>query len=396
MKGVKFLGILAFASILSFNAFAQEDNNRDADGSVARGPYVTNGVFDNTFIGLGAGVNSVLEKDYGLGKIGLATDVNFGKWFTPAVGARIGWHGIQNTSKSGEFDKAAFNYIHGDLLWNLSNSIDGYKETRFWNFIPYASAGLTLIKHHGLKQFDQEFAAGVGLLNSLRLGERVNLNLDLGIIAGRAEAYDMNGFLKRYVGFPTATLGLQFNLGRTGFDRLASVMPVIVPLPFTEADYNALKAKVAALEKENADLKNKIADLEKQLAPFKNLVDGQTYLFENGRFTAVDAKVASPATVYFDLGSAKLSEREKAHLEYFANNVVDANTALVLTGSADKQTGTSSINQKLSEQRAAAVKAFLTERGIAESRIISCVANGDRVQPFAENDLNRVVISTVE
>ena len=396
MKGVKFLGILAFASILSFNAFAQEDNNRDADGSVARGPYVTNGAFDNTFIGLGAGVNSVIEKGYGLGKIGLATDVNFGKWFTPAVGARIGWHGIQNTSKSGEFDKAAFNYIHGDLLWNLSNSIDGYKETRFWNFIPYASAGLTLIKHHGLKQFDQEFAAGVGLLNSLRLGERVNLNLDLGIIAGRAEAYDMNGFLKRYVGFPTATLGLQFNLGRTGFDRLASVMPVIVPLPFTEADYNALKAKVAALEKENADLKNKIADLEKQLAPFKNLVDGQTYLFENGRFTAVDAKVASPATVYFDLGSAKLSEREKAHLEYFANNVVDANTALVLTGSADKQTGTSSINQKLSEQRCETVKNLLVNKFGAAAGNIETIANGDRNNVFDTPAKNRCVVIEVK
>ena len=396
MKGVKFLGILAFASILSFNAFAQEDNNRDADGSVARGPYVTNGAFDNTFIGLGAGVNSVIEKGYGLGKIGLATDVNFGKWFTPAVGARIGWHGIQNTSKSGEFDKAAFNYIHGDLLWNLSNSIDGYKETRFWNFIPYASAGLTLIKHHGLKQFDQEFAAGVGLLNSLRLGERVNLNLDLGIIAGRAEAYDMNGFLKRYVGFPTATLGPQFNLGRTGFDRLASVMPVIVPLPFTEADYNALKAKVAALEKENADLKNKIADLEKQLAPFKNLVDGQTYLFENGRFTAVDAKVASPATVYFDLGSAKLSEREKAHLEYFANNVVDANTALVLTGSADKQTGTSSINQKLSEQRCETVKNLLVNKFGAAAGNIETIANGDRNNVFDTPAKNRCVVIEVK
>ena len=396
MKGVKFLGILAFASILSFNAFAQEDNNRDADGSVARGPYVTNGAFDNTFIGLGAGVNSVIEKGYGLGKIGLATDVNFGKWFTPAVGARIGWHGIQNTSKSGEFDKAAFNYIHGDLLWNLSNSIDGYKETRFWNFIPYASAGLTLIKHHGLKQFDQEFAAGVGLLNSLRLGERVNLNLDLGIIAGRAEAYDMNGFLKRYVGFPTATLGLQFNLGRTGFDRLASVMPVIVPLPFTEADYNALKAKVAALEKENADLKNKIADLEKQLAPFKNLVDGQTYLFENGRFTAVDAKVASPATVYFDLGSAKLSEREKAHLEYFANNVVDANTALLLTGSADKQTGTSSINQKLSEQRCETVKNLLVNKFGAAAGNIETIANGDRNNVFDTPAKNRCVVIEVK
>ena len=396
MKGVKFLGILAVASILSFNAFAQEDNNRDADGSVARGPYVTNGAFDNTFIGIGAGVNSVLEKGYGLGKIGLATDVNFGKWFTPAVGARIGWHGIQNTSKSGELDKAPFHYIHGDLLWNVSNSIDGYKETRFWNFIPYVTGGLSLIKHHGLKQFDQEFAGGVGLLNSLRLGERVNLNLDLGIIAARAEAYEMNGFIKRYAGFPTATLGLQFNLGRTGFDRLASVMPVIVPLPFTEADYNALKNKVAALEKENADLKNKIADLEKQLAPFKNLVDGQTYLFENGRFTAVDAKVASPATVYFDLGSAKLSEREKAHLEYFANNVVDANTALVLTGSADKQTGTSSINQKLSEQRCETVKNLLVNKFGAAAGNIETVANGDRNNVFDTPAKNRCVVIEVK
>ena len=340
-------------------------------------------------------MNSVIEKSFGLGKMGLATDVYVGKWFTPAVGIRAGWHGLFDTAKSGQLDKAPFHYIHGDLLWNLSNSIDGYKESRFWNFIPYASAGMTLIKHHGLKVFDQEFAAGVGLLNSLRLGERVNLNLDLGIIAGRAEAYDMKGFASRYVGFPTATLGLQFNLGRTGFDRLSSVMPVIVPVPFTEAQYNALKDKVAALEKENAQLKNKIADLENQLAPFKNLVDGQTYLFQNGRFTAVDAKVASPATVYFDLGSAKLTEREKAHLEYFANNVVDGNTALLLTGSADKQTGTHSGNQKLSEKRVETVKNFLTKLG-ANASNIETVANGDTKNVFDTPAKNRCVVIEVK
>ena len=396
MKAIKFIGILAAASFLfSFNAFAQEDNNREADGSVVRGPYVTNSAFDNTFIGLGAGVNSVIEKSFGLGKMGLATDVYFGKWFTPSIGARAGWHGLFDTSKSGQLDKAPFHYIHGDLLWNISNSIDGYKETRFWNFIPYASAGMTLVKHHGLKMFDQEFAAGIGLLNSLRLGERVNLNLDLGIIAGRAEAYSMKGIRDRYVGFPTATLGLQFNLGRTGFDRLSSVMPVIVPMPFTEAQYNDLKNKVAALERENAQLKNKIADLENQLAPFKNLVDGQTYLFQNGRFTAVDAKVASPATVYFDLGSAKLTEREKAHLEYFANNVVDGNTALLLTGSADKQTGTHSGNQKLSEKRVETVKNFLTKLG-ANASNIETVANGDTKNVFDTPAKNRCVVIEVK
>ncbi len=397
MKSIKLFGILAAASILfSFNAFAQEDGNRDADGNVVRGPYVTNGFFDNTFIGVGAGANSVLEKTYGLGKFGLATDLYIGKWFTPTVGVRAGWHGLKNTSKSGEFNKAAFNYIHGDLLWNLTNAIGGYKESRVWNFIPYVDAGLLLVKHHGLKVNDQELGAGVGILNSFRLSDRVGLNLDLGLIAGRAEAFSMKGFIARYVGFPTATLGLQFNLGRTGFDRLSSVMPVIVPLPFTEAQYKALQDKVADLERENARLKNKIADLENQLAPFKNLVDGQTYLFQNGRFTAVEAKVVSPATVYFDLGSAKLSEREKAHLEYFANNVVDGNTALVLTGSADKQTGTARGNQKLSEQRVETVKNLLVNKFGANASNIETVANGDTKNVFDTPAKNRCVVIEVK
>ena len=395
MKVLKIFGILAAASFLSFSAFAQEDNNVGPGGEIVRGPYVTNGAFDNTFIGLGAGVNSVIEKSYGMGKMGLATDVYLGKWFSPTVGLRAGWHGLFNTSKSTELNKAPFHYVHGDLLWNVSNTINGYKETRFWSFIPYVSGGLTFIKHHGLKQFDQEFAAGVGLLNSLRLSERVNLNIDLGIIAARAEAYQMKGFSGRYVGFPSATLGLQFNLGRTGFDRLSSVMPVIVPVPFTTDQYNALKDKVATLERENAQLKNKIADLENQLAPFKNLVDGQTYLFKNGRFTAVEAKVASPATVYFDLGSAKVSDREKAHLEFFANNVVDNATKLLLTGSADKQTGTAKGNQKLSEQRVDAVKALLEKLG-ANGSNIETVANGDTKNVFDTPAKNRCVVIEVK
>jgi len=396
MKAIKFIGILAAASFLfSFSAFAQEDANRDADGKVVRGPYVTNGAFDNMFINLGAGVNSVLERSYGLGKMGLATDVTIGKWLSPTVGLRAGWHGINVTSKSGELNKAPYHYLHGDVLWNISNAIDGYKETRFWSFIPYVSGGLTLIKHHDLKVYDQEFGAGAGLLNSLRLGERVNLNIDLGVVLSRAQAYNMKGFIGRYIGLPSATLGLQFNLGRTGFDRLSSVMPVIVPLPFTEGQYNALKDKVVALERENAQLKNKIADLESQLAPFKNLVDGQTYLFQNGRFTAVEAKVASPATVYFDLGSAKVSDREKAHLEFFANSVVDNATKLLLTGSADKQTGTAKGNQKLSEQRVDAVKALLEKLG-ANSGNIETVANGDTKNIFDTPAKNRCVTIEVK
>ena len=101
MKAIKIIGILAAASFLfSFNAFAQEDNNVGQNGEIVRGPYVTNGAFDNTFINLGAGINSVAEKGYGLGKMGLATEIDFGKWFSPAIGVRAGWHGLFEDRKS--------------------------------------------------------------------------------------------------------------------------------------------------------------------------------------------------------------------------------------------------------------------------------------------------------
>ena len=399
MKIFKFIGILAAASFLfSFNAIAQEDNNIGKDGEVVRGPYVTNAAFDNFFIGLGAGVNSVIEKGYGMGKMGLATDINLGKWFTPTIGIRAGWHGLFDTAKSGKIEKAPFNYFHGDFLWNASNSLAGYKETRFWSFVPYATTGLLVVGKNGSKlnmQGNKEFAAGTGLLNQLRLGKRVNLNIDLSMLVARAKAYNMEPFAKLFTFFPSATLGLSFNLGRTNFDRLSSVMPVIVPNKYTDAQYEALQKKYAELEKENAALKNKIADLEKQLAPFKNLVDGQTYLFKNGRFTAVEAKVASPATVYFDLGSAKISEREKAHVEFFANNVVDNATKLLLTGSADKQTGTAKGNQKLSEQRVDAVKALLGKLGVNTDNI-DTVAKGDTDNKFDTPAKNRCVVIEVK
>ena len=65
-----------------------------------------------------------------------------------------------------------------------------------------------------------------------------------------------------------------------------------------------------------------------------------------------------------------------------------------LTGFADKLTGTPTINQRLSQERASAVAQFLIDRGISRSRI-SKYAKGDRVQPFQVNEDNRVTICIV-
>ena len=414
MKGIKMiLGALAAASLLfSVNASAQENNNRDENGKVVRGAYETNKAFDNTFIGIGAGINSVIGTigDFSTwGKIGLGVDLNFGKWWTPAVGMRFGYHGLWNSPKIA-FDamgganqqaagnanngdqKLGFHYIHGDILWNISNSIGGYKETRFWDFVPYFQMGLLDVSQ-SINPFDGqnlEYAAGPGIINELRLGNRVNAIIDLSVLLGKRSAYTADGAGMLML-FPSASLGLQFNLGKTNFDRHSSITPVVIPVPFTTDQYNALADKVAALEDENNKLRDKIASLEDELAPFKNLVDGLTYLYENGTFTAVDVKPGAPLTVYFDCGSTKISARERAHLDFFIENVVKDNEDIQLevTGYADKQTGSGRRNQYLSEQRAKVVKDILVNAGAKEENV-SAEGLGDKVQLFDGMEKNRV------
>ena len=67
-----------------------------------------------------------------------------------------------------------------------------------------------------------------------------------------------------------------------------------------------------------------------------------------------------------------------------------------VTGYADKGTGNASINARLGKNRAKTVVDTLVQQyGIDASRITSD-SKGDTVQPFAENDKNRVSICIAE
>ena len=393
MKGIKqILGVLAAASLFCLGANAQ----------VVRGPYETNKLFDNTWLGSGAGVTTVVLPG-AWGNIGLAADVNFGKWFTPAIGARIGWIGLWNNNAA-IFDvqgidpdsRFGFNYIHGDLIWNISNSLCGYNPDRYWNVAPYLTAGVLDISRgaNPFKGANLEYAAGAGILNILKMTEKIDVNIDLSVLVGKASAYRTQN--TRFIFFPSATLGLAFKFGKTTFDRHADIAPVIVPVPFTEEQYNSLAERAAALEKENAELRDKAAAMQSELDGYRNnLVDGQTYLYENGTFTAVDVKPGSPLTLYFDCGATKLSKREQAHLEYFTSNVVNENIQLAVNAYADKQTGSAKRNQYLSEQRAKYVVDLLVKAGAKEENIESA-AHGATVQPFDSAANNRVVTIEVK
>lgn len=372
------LAVMAGVLVVSPAADAQENGNRDENGKVVRGAYETNKFGDNWFIGAGAGVNSWIGQGASP-KAGVAVDAFVGKWITPTVGVRAGWRGLKDgaSAKDGYTiadEKFNYNSAHLDLLWNLSNLFSGYKETRTWNISVYPSfAYMDAAKNN-------EFGAGVGMLNNFRLGNRIGLYLDLSALATKSDFAGISPRPEKRMGvLPSATFGLTVNLGKTGFKRHSSVVPAIVPVPFTEAQYNDLKDKVNALEKENKDLKAQIEEL-------KNVKPDTVTVSKAG-------DLVSPATLYYEIGSTKLSEREEAHLEFYVKNILEQapDKVFVLTGSADKGTGTAARNQYLSEQRVNNVKKVLVEKyGIAEDHLI-VKAEGSTNNRFGSAVLNRVV-----
>ncbi len=367
----KVLSILAIAMMALTSAFAQENNNRDEEGNIVRGPYLTNSFGDNWFISVGGGANFTMARETKFSFGGPAISVNIGKWFTPTVGARFGYLGIDNSfdlkngyttligNNSGEYK--FFHYVHGDLLWNLSNTLSGYKETRFWDVIPYVSAGWVGLKdpsykaRAGYDEVNDEWGCGAGFLNKFRLGNRVGLFLDLSVLSIRHEVLEISPSKpveenNIFGWMPTALVGLTFNLGRTNWDRVQECAPTS---SFTDADYKALQNALKDL-----DLKNK--KLLDDLEAAKNIKPETIVITTEGKKQIV---------LFFDINKSKLNANELAHLKAFASTL-KPDAKLTVIGSADSGTGNEKINTRLSTDRANVVADILVkEYGLSRDNI---------------------------
>lgn len=396
MKTNSFLRAVAVAVMIcaaGLGLFAQENNNRDENGKVIRGPYETNRLFDNVWIGVAGGINLFENSFTDAGGINPALDINIGKWVTPSVGVRIGYQGLTASSwtsvqypyfktmgDDGRY-KNAFNtaYIHGDVLWNISNAFSGYKETRTWNFVPFLTAGLARSFKNGFS--NNEFAAGVGLLNNIRVSNRVDLTLEVRQLIVK-QGYDSSPD-GGVAGMTSATFGVSFKLGRTGFKR-------------SHTDEYAgriatLQTLNDALENEKADVENDKAELAAENAALREAVE--TLRAKPAKVEKVMLDV-TPGAVFFEIGQTELSPQELFHLDFYLKNVIaqDADKVFTLTGYADRQTGSKKRNQELSKLRVEYVYNLLqTKYGVSADRLVIKAA-GSEVDRWGDPLLNRCVV----
>jgi outer membrane protein OmpA-like peptidoglycan-associated protein len=368
---------------------AQENGNRDDNGKVVRGPYETNRFGDNWFIGAGGGINILWNEglDADNLKIAPSIDANFGKWFTPAIGMRVGYQGINtqvwsntatllgptiDTDKQMYLEKIGYMYVHGDFLWNISDALGGYKQTRFWDFVPYLHAGY--FRSYGLDGIDfadNEIAAGAGLLHNLRLAERLDLIVDM-------RATVVNGRVRGATGvavLPTVTMGLAVDLGWPAFVRTSTILGE-VETAFVD-QIAALEAAALALEMANVSLQEENAALTASNGKLGKEVKALKAKAEKSAFSVTEFfDEMGPAVVYFNIGKTVLDDKEMQHMDFIAKNIiekVDQQTKIHITvaGTADGTTGTLKRNQYLSKARGEYVMNLLTQKyGIAKDRIV--------------------------
>lgn len=400
IMGAAALAAVALAATPAVNA--QENGNRDEYGRIVRGPYETNRFGDNWFIGSGGGINLFLKDGYKASS-GPSIDASLGKWFTPALGMRVGYSGLTSrywadkpsvlgttldTDENRYQQKFGYMYIHGDFLWNMSDAIGGYKQTRFWDVVPYLHAGY--FRTYGLDGADfanNEIAAGTGMLHNLRLSERMDLVIDMKavIVNGRATGTDGVAIM------PSVTMGMAVDLGYPGFVRSSSVIGLVEAaavdqMAALEAAAVALELANATLEQENIQLENDNDRLKAQITSLKNKPSG----VDPATFYAA----MSPVTVYFNIGKATLTVEQLQQLDYIARNILqkaDSQSKVYITvmGSADSNTGTPKCNKNLSEARGKYVADLLASKyGITKDRM---VIKSEVVRAKADPELERAV-----
>ena len=96
--------------------------------------------------------------------------------------------------------------------------------------------------------------------------------------------------------------------------------------------------------------------------------------------------------IFFPIGNTNIAKSQRTKIaeivEYMKEN---PDAKITLTGYADKGTGSAAFNDKIAARRALTVYNTLAAKGVAKSRMIK-ESKGCRVQPFEENDMNRVTI----
>ena len=333
----------------------------------------------------------------------LNAQIGVGYNFNEIWGTRLtvnGWKSKAGWELDNNLYKWSWNYVSPvvDVTANLSNLIFGYNPDRLVNFgvfagvganVAFGNDGAAACKSEIESAYAQKGANVVALRNRWegtkafftgRVGANVDFRISNNWAAGvEFQANALNDYYNsKRAGnadwYLNALVGVKYTFGSSNKTR---VVPVAVPVEKLVED------KVDHLVNNDLDnLKKRVDQLEECCAS------------KNEQPVAVAEPMRRD--VFFTISSNKISSAESVKVKEVAEYMKKNPAAVVeVTGYADKGTGNTRINAKYAQNRTDAVVKALVAEGISESRI-KADSKGDTVQPYAEQELNRVAICIVK
>ncbi len=362
--------------------------------------------FPHVFVGLQGGGQLTFTNYQNRDLITPIGAVSVGSYFSPIVGARVnvsGWKGM--TGLKGHNRTVDYKYVTSnlDLMLNLSQVFFPNRDGNIFNAVLLGGFGLayvwdqenimslrrtTAISNPSLAWEDDR------LVRNLRVGMQLDFNVSkhLGI---NLEVTGNN-------------YGDRFNSKKNGHGdwQLTALVGVAIKFVYCklkDADMSSTMANdnlanEQMLSVATAPVAKNAEKEEKAVVAPAPVVKPEPKPEPKPQPAPAPKLEKTKAEIFYAINSSAISASEEVKVRALAEwlKAHPKASAAVVAGYADAGTGNASVNMRISKKRADAVVKMLTEKyGVDKSRL-TVEAKGDKVQPYKNNDDNRVVIVTAE
>ena len=300
--------------------------------------------------------------------------ISVGKYFNPTIGARLSISGWRGRGGNGE-GRPAYGFYYGaatvDGLLNLSTLFAGKNPDRLFNASLIAGIGYN-------NRFDPNsgsFMARLGLQGSIRLNDAFAFNIEA-LANGVSDRWNMKDD-HNFDSYYNVMVGITYKFG-TGFNiGCPDCEPVYYPKKYSEKEVQQLNNVINGLREQIANHKCPEPEPCPEVEPV--------------------SKPTVKAMVMFGLNKTTVDANQMVNIETIANYMKENPQATVdISGYADKGTGSAQINEYLAKQRAQAVADVLANNYNISRDRMKVSSHGSVIQPFSNNDWNRVVIMIAE
>lgn len=367
---------------------------------------------DNIFISVGVGAQTTTNPDTKFGKsITPLINLSVGKFINPIWGFRgqvYGWQSKQETAypflKTGNKVERKENYIGLNLdgMMNLTNLFCGYKPGRVFEAMFFIGPSMNVVKNYngwkpgyitdkGIAQADGSILYENTINPATTTPTGHDLRFLVGASVGLGAKFNINEKLAIDVearGQVTPSILGAYSSGKTdGYIHLTA------GVTYTFGGKKFVSSSAATDQSDiNSELnkyRNELAQAQSNLADAKNALANAKPVTKE---VIKEIEVAGPRAIFFKIGKSKIDDYGMVNIQ-LAAKVLKANPdkKYKIAGYADKATGSSKWNQKLSKERAQAVYDALINEGVSKDQL-ELVGFGGTADMFGKNFLNRVVI----